>query len=131
MRAVSAAVGPVVAGVAVVLLPTQPLGILVQPETYQQSPRWDAAHRLLERIPVDSTVETGVVLMPYLVPRAEVLWIGNQNPAPEYLVVDAEDWSWGATRPEDAAQYAEQRYPDTEYTLVFQEAGYQLVERTR
>ncbi|WP_299167275.1 DUF2079 domain-containing protein [uncultured Arthrobacter sp.] len=129
LRSYSAAVVPVVTVVALMLLPGQALGALAKPETYQPSPRWDAAHRMMDRIPAGATVESGVVLMPYLVPETEVYWIGNENPAPEYLVVDAEDWSWGATRPESAEQHAEDTWPGEDYTLIFDEAGYQLVKR--
>jgi uncharacterized membrane protein len=129
LRSYSAAVVPVVTVVALMLLPGQPLGALAKPETFQQSPRWASAHRMMDRIPAGSTVESGVVLMPYLVPRTEVYWIGNENPAPEYLVVDAEDWSWGPTRPASAEQHAEETYPGEDYTLIFNEDGYQLVKR--
>lgn len=129
LRSYSAAVVPVATVVALMLLPGQPLGTLARPETFQQSPRWDAAHRMMEQIPAGAVVESGVVLMPYLVPDFEVYWIGNENPAPEYLVVDAEDWSWGPTRPASAEQHAEETYPGVNYTLVFEEAGYQLVKR--
>lgn len=129
LRSYSAAVVPVVTVVAFMLLPGQPLGALAKPETYQQSPRWDAAHRMMDRIPAGSTVESGVVLMPYLVPETEVYWIGNENPAPDYLIVDDQDWSWGPTRPASAEQHAEETYPGENYTLLVDEAGYQLVKR--
>ncbi|MDF9277203.1 DUF2079 domain-containing protein [Arthrobacter sp. EH-1B-1] len=129
LRSYSAAVVPVVSVVALMLLPGQPLAALAKPETFQQSPRWDAAHRMMDEIPSGAAVESGVLLMPYLVPETEVYWIGNENPAPDYLVVDAEDWSWGPTRPASAEQHAEETYPGENYTLVFDEAGYQLVKR--
>lgn len=129
LRSYSSAVVPVVTVVALMLLPGQPLAALSKPETFQQSPRWDAAHRMMDRIPAGSTVETGVVLMPYLVPETEVYWIGNENPPPDYLVVDAEDFSWGPVRPASAEQHAEETWPGEDYTLVFDEAGYQLVRR--
>lgn len=129
LRSYSAAVVPVVTVVALMLLPGQALGALMKPETYQPSPRWDSAHRMMDRIPAGATVESGVVLMPYLVPETEVYWIGNENPAPEYLVVDAEDWSWGSTRPASAELHAEETWPGEDYTLIFNEAGYQLVKR--
>lgn len=131
LRSYAAAVVPVATVVSLMLLPGQPLASLAQPETYRQSPRWDAAHRMMGQIPEGATVETGVVLMPYLVPRTEVYWIGNDNPAPQYLLVDAEDFSWGHTRPADAEQHAETAYPGENYTLVFHEASYQLVKRER
>ena len=118
---------PVAVVACLALLPAQKFAALAEPETYRQSERWDAAHRMLDLIPEDATVESGVVLMAYLVPESRVYWLGNTNPAPEYLIVDADDWSWGAVRPSDAEAHAEQRYPGTDYTLEFSEAGYQLV----
>jgi hypothetical protein len=127
-----AAAGPVIAAVAALaLLPGQALAGLADPDTYRPSPRWPAAQRVLNAVPQGSSVETGVGLMAYLVPRAEVFWIGNTNPAPDYLLVDAEDWSWGTAPPADAVAHAEETYPGTAYTLVLEEGGYQLVERTR
>ncbi|WP_181036328.1 DUF2079 domain-containing protein [Arthrobacter sp. B1805] len=114
-----------------VLLPTQKFGVLLEPETYRQSERWDAAHRMMDLIPEESSVESGVVLMAYLVPDTRVYWLGNANPPPDYLIVDADDWSWGPVRPSDAEAHAEERYAGTDYALVFSEAGYQLVERQR
>ncbi|WDF32920.1 DUF2079 domain-containing protein [Arthrobacter agilis] len=120
---------PAAVAASLVLLPTQKLAPLAEPATYRQSERWDAAHRMMDLIPHEATVESGVVLMAYLVPETRVYWLGNVNPAPDYLIVDADDWSWGPVRPGDAEAHAEQRYPGTDYALVFDEAGYQLVQR--
>ncbi|WP_181035032.1 DUF2079 domain-containing protein [Arthrobacter sp. B0490] len=120
---------PAAVAACLVLLPAQKFAVLAEPETYRPSERWDAAHRMMDLIPAGSTVESGVVLMAYLTPEARVYWLGNTNPAPDYLIVDADDWSWGGVRPGDAEAHAEQRYPGTDYTLVFGEDGYQLVER--
>ncbi|KNC17334.1 hypothetical protein AC792_14600 [Arthrobacter sp. RIT-PI-e] len=131
LRTVAGLGVPVALVAGLSLLPSSEFAALADADTYRQSPRWDAAHRMMELIPEDATVESGVVLMAYLVPETRVYWLGNANPAPDYLIVDAEDWSWGGTRPADAVAHAEQRFPGTEYTLVFDDAGYQLVERRR
>ncbi|PPB49155.1 hypothetical protein C4K88_10660 [Arthrobacter pityocampae] len=122
---------PAAVAACLVLLPGQKFAALAEPETYRQSARWDAAHRMMGLVPEGATVESGVVLMAYLVPETRVYWLGNTNPAPDYLVVDADDWSWGPTRPADAEAHAEQRFPGTDYTPVFDEAGYQLVRLER
>ncbi|WP_051427537.1 DUF2079 domain-containing protein [Arthrobacter sp. H20] len=129
LRSADAAVVPAVTVVALVLLPTQPLGEIADPETFTQSERWETAHRLMAQIPEGSSVESGVVLMPYLVPDSEVFWLGNENPPPEYLIVDNQDWSWGPAHPENAVVHAEETYPGSSYELIFQEDGYQLVRR--
>ncbi len=130
-RTVSGFGVPLAVATAVVLLPAQQFAVLADTATYRQSERWDAAHRMMELIDEGASVESGVLLMAYLVPDARVYWLGNTNPPPDYLIVDAEDWSWGATRPADAEAHAEQRYPGTDYTIVFDEAGYQLVRAER
>jgi hypothetical protein len=130
LRATAAAGPASAAAVALALLPGQALFDLTDPDTYRPSPRWAAAQRVLDTVPQGASVETGVGLMAYLVPRAEVFWIGNTNPAPDYLLVDAEDWSWGAAPPADAVAHAEETYPGTTYTLILEEGGYQVVERT-
>ncbi|MHA7141069.1 DUF2079 domain-containing protein [Arthrobacter sp. Sr33] len=129
LRSADAVVVPAVTVAALLLLPSQPLGELADPATFRQSERWATAHQVMAQIPAGSTVETGVVLMPYLVPDTEVFWLGNDNPAPEYLIVDDQDWSWGPTHPADGVAHAEETYPGESYELVFQENGYQLVRR--
>ncbi|MBP2215446.1 DUF2079 domain-containing protein [Arthrobacter sp. CAN_C5] len=129
VRAAGTAVVPAVTVVALLLLPTQPLAALADPETYRQSERWETAQRLMDQIPEGATVETGVVLMPYLVPHTEVFWLGSENPPPDFLIVDTQDWSWGPTHPEDAAAHAEDTYPGESYEPVFQDDGYQMVRR--
>lgn len=126
----AAALGVPAAVIAcLVLLPGQQFAVLAKADTYRQSDRWDAAHRMMDLIPEDATVESGVVLMAYLVPDTRVYWLGNTNPAPDYLIVDAQDWSWGPVRPVDAVAHAEGHYPGTTYASVFDEDGYQLVRR--
>ncbi len=55
---------PAAVAACLVLLPGQKFTVLAEPETYRQSERWDAAHRMMDLIPEGSTVESGVVLMP-------------------------------------------------------------------
>ncbi|MHA7276904.1 DUF2079 domain-containing protein [Arthrobacter sp. Hz1] len=129
LRVAGAAVVPAVAVVALLLLPTQPLGDLADPDTFRQSGRWETADRLITLFPAGASVESGVVLMPYLVPDTEVFWLGNDNPPPDYLIVDNQDWSWGPTQPEDAVAHAEETYPGSSYELIFREDGYQVVRR--
>jgi hypothetical protein len=38
--------------------------------------------------------------------------------------------SWGGNAPVDVEQYAERAYPGTTYSVVFDEDGYVIVERT-
>lgn len=129
LRAADAAVVPAVTVVALLLLASQPLAALADPETYRQSERWETAQRLKDQLPAGATVETGVVLMPYLVPDTEVFWLGSENPPPDFLIVDTQDWSWGPTHPEDAVAHAEETYPGESYELIFQEDGYEVVRR--
>ena len=54
-------------------------------------------------------------------------WIGNENPAPQYVLVDV------STRPDvlpsAAAAEAEQRFPGTSYETVFADSRYQVARQ--
>ncbi|WP_052436896.1 hypothetical protein [Georgenia sp. SUBG003] len=78
-----------------------------------------------------STVESDIYLMAYLVPRAQVYWVGNDgNPAPDYVVLDTRGRTWPDLTITDAAALAESRHPGTSYGVVVDTDGYQVAERT-
>jgi hypothetical protein len=43
--------------------------------------------------------------------------------------MDRTNGTWGGNAPADAAVYAEQLHPGTNYTLVYSESDYQVAER--
>ncbi|MHB1065681.1 MAG: hypothetical protein ACYC1Z_14535, partial [Georgenia sp.] len=132
-------VGPgVLAGVAVgialvttlVMLPTGPVARLARPESYEPPQRAASARAAIEAVEPGSTVEADIYLMAYLVPRAQVYWIGNEgNPAPDYVQLDTLRRTWPDRDVTDTAALAETRHPGTDYELVLDAEGYQVARR--
>jgi len=101
---------------------------LVDPATYQPSPRAQAAERTLSEIPDGATVEGNVGLIAQLTHRTRVLWLGDAAPVvPQFVLIDTRSgWKPGPTAP---VQYAESLHPGTTYVLVSDIDGYTLVHR--
>ncbi len=99
-------------------------GMLLEPAKNFPLTTAASSEAALAAVPDGVTVETDISLMSYLVDRTEVYWIGNKNPAPQYVLVDVSGLpdSSGTT----AAEEAEQRFPGTRYETVFADAQYQV-----
>ena len=121
-----------VAAVPVVLMlviaPKLPLWDLTSDYYGREPLRAQAAHKVLNTVPQDATVETDLGLLAYLVPRATVSWVGTSQGAPDYVVVDRYSPAWGGRPPVDAAAWASER-TKVGYTLVLNEGGYQVARR--
>ncbi|GGO95143.1 DUF2079 domain-containing protein [Actinomyces gaoshouyii] len=78
-------------------------------------------------IPEGSTVETDLSLMAYLVPRADVAWVGTGSEAPQYVVIDARSSAWGGNAPRDAAAWIEGR-TGRDYILIFNKDDLQVAQ---
>jgi uncharacterized membrane protein len=130
VRSYAQAVAPVVFTVAIMLIPSQALGALAKPETYTPQARVEQANEAMAIIPDGATVEADIALMHYLVPEHTVFWLGNPgNPGSEYIIMDRTNGTWGGNAPADAAVYAEQLHPGTDYVLVYNQADYQVAEK--
>ncbi|NLH69260.1 MAG: DUF2079 domain-containing protein [Brooklawnia sp.] len=121
---------PVLAAATTLALgPSMSLARLTDPQSYRGTERWEAAMAVVSMIPEGSTVESDPVLMAPLVPRAEVYAFQNDNPAPDFVVVDEGTPTWGPEGPPpDAAVWASQRH-QVPYELLFDSAGFQLAGR--
>ncbi|MFH5821579.1 DUF2079 domain-containing protein [Georgenia sp. AZ-5] len=114
----------------VLMMPTQPLARLVEPEAYALPARYDGAMAAVRAVEPGATVETDIYLMAYLVPRAQVYWVGNEgNPAPDFVQLDTLRRTWPDRDITDAAAFAEARHPGTDYELVLEADGYQVAAR--
>lgn len=124
--------GPWVGGLALVValaLTTQfSLWRLTEPDYWQPGPRVAGAQAALAVIPDDVTVVSDITLMAYLAPRTEVYWIGNDNPVPDYVVLYQGAGIYGGGPPDDAATWAEERFPGETFTQVLEDDGF-LVAR--
>lgn len=81
----------------------------------------------LAAVPAGVTVETDITLMSYLVDRHSVYWIGNKNPAPQYVLIDVSSRSGIAAN--TAAMEAQSRFPGTHYVTVHADARFQVAKR--
>lgn len=113
--------------IAVVLSSQYAFGTLLSPATYFATTTATSSNDALAAIPDGVTVETDISLMSYLVDRTEVYWIGNRNPAPEYVLIDVSGRP--GVLPGAAAFEAEQRFPGTAYQMVFTDSRYQVARQ--
>ena len=98
---------------------------LVNPATYQPSPRAQAAERVLSKIPDGATVETDLGLIAKLTNRARVFFVGNTSPVvPQFVLISNTDQD-PAMR--DPVEYAQSLHPGRRYVLVHNADGYTLV----
>ncbi len=86
------------------------------------------AHEAIATIPKGATVVTDLSLLAYLVPRAEVSWVGTSGPDKEYIVMTPTSANqWGTT---NAATWGEQHSKQgATYTVIFNKDNYQIAKR--
>lgn len=113
--------------IAVVLTSQYAFGMLVDPSKNFPLTTAVSSESALAAVPDGVTVETDISLMSYLVDRTEVYWIGNANPAPDYVLMDVSSRPGVAST--TTATEAEQRFPDTRFVTVFADGHYQVAKR--
>nr|WP_256127970.1 DUF2079 domain-containing protein [Arthrobacter sp. SDTb3-6] len=86
-----------------------------------------AARSALAAVPAGVTVETDISLMSYLVDRDQVYWIGNRNPAPDYVLLDVSGHPGDAD--DSTALQAESRFPGSRYVTVHADGHFQVARR--
>ncbi|MFF0944635.1 DUF2079 domain-containing protein [Kocuria sp. CPCC 205300] len=129
LRRLARAAPALALAVALLLVPGRPLADLADPAAYRPDPRADVKAGVVAAVPEEASVATDLTLMHYLVPRAQVYWLGSEgDPAPEYVVVDQLGATWGGNPPEDVAAYARERY-GAGYAVVRDEKHLVLVRR--
>ena len=100
---------------------------LVNPATYQPSPRAQAAERVLSKIPDGATVETDLGLIAELTNRTRVFFVGNASPVvPQFVLISNTDQD---TAMRDPVKYAQSLHPNKMYVLAYDADGYTLVRR--
>ena len=119
--------GTAVLLIALVLTSQYAFGKLSDPSKNFPLTTAASSQNALAAVPDGVTVETDISLMSYLVDRTEVYWIGNKNPAPDFVLMDVS----GRPRvsPTTTAAGAEQRFPGTRFITVFADGHYQVAKR--
>lgn len=128
LRAYASHGAVIVATFAIAISSQLPLFELRNPERWVTGLRQESAARALRLIPVGASVGTDVSLMAYLAADRQVYYIGQQgNPVEDYLVIDtiAGGWQERVNLP----RYGDQIHPGTDWELLLNENGYQVVHR--
>jgi uncharacterized membrane protein len=108
------------------MLVSSPVAALIDPATYDEPPRADAARTVLSLVPEGASVETDIGLIGHLVTDHTVYWLGTAGSAtPEYVLFDLGS---GIGSPQDVAAYAEQAHGGT-YDVIYDRNGYILAQR--
>ena len=114
---------------ALVLATTLPLFKLTDVPANFSTDRAAAATAALDAVPDGALVESDIGLMNYLVERTDVYWLGNQNPLPDYLVIDLRagglpgEWT-------SAPIVAEALHPGASFTTIYAAGGYEVTRLT-
>ena len=118
----------VMAAVAALLVPQLPLAKLGDMSVHFSTDRAAAASAALDAVPDDAVVESDIGLMTYLVDRTEVYWVGNDNPTPDYIVVDLfagglpAEWT-------SVTDVQAERHPGVAFRTVYSGGGYEVAAR--
>ncbi|MGM0386083.1 MAG: DUF2079 domain-containing protein, partial [Actinomycetota bacterium] len=105
-----------------------PYATLLRPETWVRTWRWEPAQRVIAAIPEGAVVESDLTLLAYLVPRAEVHWVGTESALPDFVVVDSWSPAWGGTPPAVPAEWATERWGIAFETLL-DDGGFTLARQ--
>ena len=91
--------------------------------------RVSTAREVIAAIPEGSTVVTDLSMLAYLVPRAEVSWMGTSGPDKDYVVMNRNGGGnqWSVS---DAAAWGEQHSKQgSTYTVIYNKNGFQIAKR--
>ena len=94
-----------------------------------ESRRVSTAREVIAAIPEGSTVVTDLSMLAYLVPRAEVSWMGTSGPDKDYVVMNRNGGGnqWSVS---DAAAWGEQHSKQgSTYTVIYNKNGFQIAKR--
>jgi uncharacterized membrane protein len=108
--------------VAFALVPQYSYGQFFSPDTFTFDARTDALRHAMSLVPDGTSVETTINMLAPLSAQHDAYWVGNQNPATEYVVFDqvVSGFSPAIT---NVLLFEEQRHPGATYTIVYQD-GY-------
>jgi uncharacterized membrane protein len=96
-----------------------PLDGLWHAQTYEITPHVSAEDAAMARVPDGVTVEATLTMLAPLAARDDTYWIGTSpNPAPDYVVFDADNSGWSPP-PSNVLAFVEQRHPGFAYLRIF------------
>jgi len=115
------------AAVAIALAFQFPLSRLWDPQSYEVSGHVHAINAAIGRVPAGATLEASLNELAPLAARDETYWVGNQNPAPQWILFDQRSPEWSIR---DVPGFIGPRHPGTTYRVVFEEDGVWVFHRS-
>ncbi len=106
--------------VAVALAFWFPLHNLWSPQTYQVSGHIRVIDAAIRMVPHATTVETSLDELAPFAARDDTYWIGNQNPAPQWILFDQRSPEWSIA---NVPVLVRSKHPGVTYRVVFMEDG--------
>jgi len=88
------------------------------PNTFTFDPRTDALRQAESIVPSGVTVEATINVLAPLAARDDAYWIGNSNPAPQYVVLDAVVSGFPGTI-SDPVQWVDGRHSGSSYEIIW------------
>lgn len=114
------------AALAIILTFSFPLSKLLSSEYWEPSGKEAAAAEIVAFIEADAKVVSDITLMAYLAPHAQVYWLGNDNPVPDYVVLYTDSGVFGDHPPDDAASWALERFPQQQWYELYARDGFSV-----
>lgn len=97
--------------------------------TFAIPARTSAARRAMAVVPNGARVETTLDLLAPLATRTDTFWVGNVNPAPDYVVWDNDNSGWSPA-PTNPLTFIEQRHNGVRYRQIYADSqGFYVFER--
>ena len=128
-RATAAVASAVAVATSLLLVPSPPLGRLLQPAFFATTARTTSAKEALALVRPGRTVVSDASLIAYLAAKDTTYYSGVRGiPGPDYYVVDTVAGGWSAP-PRDLAGLAESQFPGHRYQLVYSSHGYEVAAK--
>lgn len=106
--------------VAVALVPQFAYGQFFDPGTFTFDARTQALNHAMSLVPDGVSVETTLNMLAPLGARDDAYWVGNSNPATDYVVFDSVE-SGFSPPVSNVLQFEEQRHPGTSYKIIYED----------
>ena len=103
-----------------------PLQYLWDPQTYQTSHHVHVIDTAIGMVPRGTTIETSLNELAPLAARDDTYWIGNQNPAPEWILFDQRSPEWSIS---DVPVFIRSKHPGVTYRVMSTEDGVWVFHR--
>jgi hypothetical protein len=88
------------------------------PNTFTFDARTDALRQAESMVPSGVTVEATINVLAPLAARDDAYWVGNSNPAPQYVVLDAVVSGFPGTI-SDPVQWVDGRHSGSSYEIIW------------